>query len=67
MMILDDKLGRHGDAFYAELMDLHEGLTPDQSHALNARLVLILANEIADPARLTALMQAARPTAATKG
>ena len=37
-MILDDKLGQDTDAFYNALMDLHEGLSEAQSHALNARL-----------------------------
>jgi hypothetical protein len=36
------------DAFYAELLDAHAGLTEAQSHALNARLVLILSNHIGD-------------------
>jgi hypothetical protein len=59
-MILQDNLGPHGDAVYAALMDLHDGLSPENSHALNARLVLILANEIGDPKRLQALMHSAR-------
>lgn len=36
------------DGFYAELIALHEGLEETASHALNARLVLILANHIGD-------------------
>lgn len=47
-MTLDDKLGDQGDAFYNCLMNAHDGLTDAQSHALNARLVLIFGNEIAD-------------------
>jgi hypothetical protein len=34
------------DEFYAALIDAHRDLTPAQSHALNARLVLLLANHI---------------------
>ncbi len=34
------------DGFYAELLDAHEGLSDDESAALNARLVLVLANTI---------------------
>jgi hypothetical protein len=34
------------DAFYAALIDAHRGLSDDQSTALNARLVLLLANHI---------------------
>ncbi len=36
------------DGFYAELLELHEHLDKDQSDALNARLILILANHIGD-------------------
>lgn len=36
------------DGFYAELLELHEGRSNDESDALNARLVLILANHIGD-------------------
>lgn len=34
------------DDFYEALIEAHQGLTTDESHALNARLVLILANHI---------------------
>mgnify|MGYP006311449831 FL=1 len=36
------------DDFYADLLAAHEGLGKAQSDALNARLVLILANQIGD-------------------
>ncbi|WP_373028015.1 DUF2783 domain-containing protein [Sulfitobacter sp.] len=59
-MILDDKLGHDADAFYNALMDAHEGLDETESHALNARLVLIFANEIGDLDRLKTLLTTAR-------
>jgi hypothetical protein len=34
------------DAFYEALMQSHEGLTESQSHLLNARLILVMANHI---------------------
>ncbi|HNT39522.1 MAG TPA: DUF2783 domain-containing protein [Rubrivivax sp.] len=34
------------DDFYEALLTAHQGLTTEQSHELNARLVLILANQI---------------------
>ena len=34
------------DDFYAELVATHDGLDADASHALNARLVLLLANHV---------------------
>jgi hypothetical protein len=36
------------DTFYTELLSAHRGLTQEESHALNARLVLILANHVGD-------------------
>ncbi|AGU53233.1 hypothetical protein VAPA_2c06760 [Variovorax paradoxus B4] len=34
------------DDFYEALIDAHQGLSTDESHAFNARLVLVLANHI---------------------
>ncbi|MHA7888658.1 MULTISPECIES: DUF2783 domain-containing protein [Roseicyclus] len=50
------------DGFYAELLGVHEGLSDEDSIALNARLVLILANHIGDRAILTEAL-----AVATKG
>jgi hypothetical protein len=36
------------DGFYEALLDAHEGKSLDESAALNARLILILANQIGD-------------------
>lgn len=36
------------DGFYDELLKAHEGLSTEESSALNARLVLVLANQIGD-------------------
>jgi Protein of unknown function (DUF2783) len=36
------------DAFYEALIDAHRELSPAQSHQMNARLVLLLANHIGD-------------------
>lgn len=47
------------DAFYERLIAAHEGLPDDESAALNARLVLILANQIGDMAVLNAAIDAA--------
>ena len=48
------------DGFYADLIELHEGLEEADSHALNARLVLILANHIGDRAVLTEALALAK-------
>jgi len=36
------------DGFYAKLIALHDGLSDADSAALNARLVLIFANQVGD-------------------
>jgi hypothetical protein len=48
------------DESYAQLIRTHDGLTEAESHALNARLVLILMNHIGDPAVLAEAMRLAR-------
>lgn len=47
------------DGFYAELIALHEGLSREESEALNARLVLLLANHVGDRDVLRAAFAAA--------
>ena len=47
------------DDFYADLLAAHEGLSKAQSDALNARLVLLLANHIGDRAILGQALEAA--------
>lgn len=48
------------DDFYADLIALHDGLSDEESAALNARLILILANHIGDGAVLRAAFAAAK-------
>lgn len=48
------------DDFYQALVDLHRELTPEQSRLVNAKLILLLANHIGDPAVLGAAMARAR-------
>jgi len=48
------------DDFYAELLATHDGLTSEQSNALNARLILILANHIGDRTTLTQALATAK-------
>lgn len=49
-----------GDEFYEKLIDAHNGLTDEQSEALNARLIFLLANHIGDLKVLREALQAAR-------
>jgi hypothetical protein len=48
------------DDFYEALIEAHQGLTTEESHALNARLVLLLANHIGSLDVLREALQAAR-------
>ncbi len=50
------------DEFYEELLKCHEGLSEEASHALNAKLVLILANHIGDQDIIAQAMTIARNT-----
>jgi len=47
------------DDFYAELLALHEGRSKAESDAINARLVLLLANHIGDRRVLSDALRAA--------
>ncbi len=55
------------DGFYAELLALHNGRDEAESHALNARLVLILANHIGDRSVLRQAFGIAASTTQTRG
>ena len=60
MKIYPDRLSPQQDTFYNALMGAHHGLDADASHALNARLVLLMANQIGDLEILKALVETAR-------
>lgn len=48
------------DSFYEQLLDAHQGLTHEQSDLLNARLILLLANQVGDDKVLKECIEAAR-------
>jgi hypothetical protein len=48
------------DAFYEALIDAHRDLSAAQSHELNAKLVLLLANHVGNTAPLNEALAAAR-------
>ncbi|PRY92872.1 uncharacterized protein DUF2783 [Hasllibacter halocynthiae] len=50
------------DGFYAALLRAHEGLTGEESRALDARLVLILANHVGEREALEEALALARET-----
>ncbi|MEO9904353.1 DUF2783 domain-containing protein [Nisaea sp.] len=50
------------DGFYEALIAAHQGLTPEQSIALNARLILLLANHVGDKDILLDALHKARGT-----
>lgn len=51
------------DTFYESLLDAHSGLSREASELLNARLILILANQLGD----TALLQTCIAMASQSG
>jgi len=53
------------DAFYEQLLDAHAGLSREDAELLNARLILLLANQIGDAGVLQACIAAARDMPAT--
>ena len=60
---LSDGFSGRGDEVYEELIRAHHGLSDDESAALNARLVLILANQVRDAEAVLAAIRFARDTA----
>ncbi len=59
MLTISPNLARPDDA-YAQLIAAHDGLTEAESHAMNARLILILINHIGDPQVLAEALRLAR-------
>lgn len=51
------------DGFYEQLLDAHQGLTREQSELLNARLILLLANQVGDAKVLAECVAAAKAQA----
>ena len=50
------------DDLYSALLAAHEGLSPDQSAALDARLILLLIDALGDTEQTLALLEKARTT-----
>jgi hypothetical protein len=48
------------DSFYEQLLDAHQDLSAQQSQLLNARLILLLANQIGDAKVLKECIDAAK-------
>lgn len=66
MLILEPNLTRPDD-FYEALIELHRGLSGEQSALLNAKLILLLANQVGDIDVLRAAMAKAREGIAPAG
>lgn len=58
-LITDPRIERPDD-FYELLLDAHKGLPLERSHDLNARLVLLLANQVGSFDVLSQAIAAAR-------
>ena len=59
-MLMTQNNFESADHFYEELLNTHQGLTTEQSHALNARLVLLFANHIGSSEVLNEALAQAR-------
>lgn len=51
------------DGFYEALLAAHEGLSTEQSFELNARLLMLLANQVGDAAVLARCIELAKSAA----
>ena len=60
MSVMQDRLSPNQDDFYNALIAAHEGLSETDSHALNARLILLMANRIGDLGVLQDIIAIAR-------
>ena len=60
MSLITDPNLKYPDAFYAELLAAHRGLPLEDSHRLNAQLVMILANHVGDMEALREALSLAR-------
>jgi hypothetical protein len=49
-----------GDAFYEQLLDAHAELSREDAELFNARLILLLANQVGDARVLRECIEAAR-------
>jgi hypothetical protein len=64
---LTDGFAGRGDDVYEALIRGHEGLSDAESAAMNARLVLILANQVGDPDGVIEAIRLARVSARPPG
>ena len=55
------------DAFYHALIKAHEGLSNEESQALNARLIIVLANQVGDRETLAQALELAKTMEAPQG
>ena len=52
------------DAFYEQLLNAHRGLSREASELLNARLILVMANQLGDTALLQDCIEVAAEVSA---
>ena len=55
------------DESYALLIKAHEGLSEEESHAMNARLILILMNQVGDHEIIREALDLARAVPQSQG
>ena len=55
-----DQNFQDADTFYEQLLNAHEGLSPEESEQLNLRLILLLANQVGDATVLRDCIESAK-------
>jgi hypothetical protein len=55
-----DQNFQDADTFYEQLLNAHEGLSPEESEQLNLRLILLLANQVGNTAVLRDCIESAK-------
>ena len=55
-----DQNFQDAETFYEQLLNAHEGLSPEESEQLNLRLILLLANQVGNTAVLQDCIESAK-------
>ncbi|MCY4151916.1 MAG: DUF2783 domain-containing protein [Aestuariivita sp.] len=63
--VYEDRMSPRQDEFFEALIAAHDGLSESESHALNARIILLLANVVHDIDQIKEVLKVARSYSAS--
>ncbi|MCY4287197.1 MAG: DUF2783 domain-containing protein [Aestuariivita sp.] len=63
--VYEDRMSPRQDEFFEALIAAHDGLSESESHALNARIILLLANVVQDIDQIKEVLKVARSYSAS--